>query len=228
MSLAYAAGMLLFAYLMGSIPTGYWLVKALKKIDIRTIGSGSTGATNVLRAAGKGPAVFTLVFDVLKGYIPVALAGSLETSLWSGLPLYYPHLLPTLAAIIAIIGHSKSIFLGFSGGKSAATTLGTLYGLNTAAASATFGLWILIVATTKIVSLASIIAAFACPLFMFIFAAPPAVLIFAGVACIYVVARHKDNIKRLMAGTESKIGDKPKIAAIPESQPAGNETKEGE
>jgi glycerol-3-phosphate acyltransferase PlsY len=215
MSIAYAIGILIFSYVAGSIPTGYWLVKSLKGIDIRTIGSGSTGATNVLRSAGKGAALFTLVFDVFKGYVPVMLAVYLEESVWSTLPFNYPNTIPTLVAIIAIVGHSKSIFLGFSGGKSAATTLGTLYGLNPAAASLTFGLWIAIVYFSKIVSLASIIAALACPLFMFICGAPPAVLIFSLVACVYVVARHKDNIKRLMAGTESKIGSK---ATVP---PAG-------
>jgi len=213
MTVAYAVGVILLAYLLGSIPTGYWLVKSLKGIDIRTIGSGSTGATNVLRAAGKGAGIFTLVFDVVKGYVPVVLAASMEDSYWSTIPGYYPHLIPTLAAIIAIIGHSKSIFLGFSGGKSAATTLGTLYGLKSLAASSTFATWIAIVATTKLVSLASIVAAVACPVFMFLFKAPPAVLVFSMVACVFVVVRHKDNIKRLLAGTESKIGDKPKPVA---------------
>lgn len=213
MNIAYAIGMILFSYLAGSIPTGYWLVKALKGIDIRTIGSGSTGATNVLRAAGKGAALFVMVFDITKGYIPVMLATMFEESIWQTLPYYYPHTIPTVVAIIAIIAHSKSIFLGFNGGKSAATTLGTLYGLNPAAASLTFGLWIAIVFLSKFVSLASISAAIACPVFMYFCGAPPAVLVFSLVACVYVVARHKDNLKRLLAGTESKIGQKPKPAA---------------
>ncbi len=223
MSTAYAIGILLLAYVAGSIPTGYWVVKSLKGIDIRTIGSGSTGATNVLRAAGKGAGIFVLVFDVIKGYIPVALAAYLEQSVWNTLPFYYPHLIPTLVAIICIVGHSKSIFLGFSGGKSAATTLGTLYGLNPMAASLTFGWWIAIVFVSKFVSLASITAALACPAFMYFCGAPPAVLVFSLVACVYVVVRHKDNIKRLMAGTESKIGDKPKQPQTPPQEIRGTD-----
>lgn len=212
MSVACAIGIVVLAYLLGSIPTGFWLVKALKGIDIRTIGSGSTGATNVLRAAGKGAGIFTLVFDVIKGYVPVALAVALEDSVWSTLPFNYPHLIPALVAITAIVGHSKSIFLGFGGGKSAATTLGTLYGLNPLVATCTFGTWIFIVATTKIVSLASIIAAIACPGFFYMFKAPLAVQIFSLVAAFYVVIRHRSNIKRLLEGTESKIGDKSRAA----------------
>lgn len=213
MSTAYAIGIILLGYLLGSIPTGYWVVKASKGIDIRQIGSGSTGATNVLRAAGKGAALFVLIADILKGFAPVFGATMLEGTVWNTLPFYYPHLIPVLVAIIAIIGHSKSIFLNFTGGKSAATTLGTLYGLNPLAATLTFGLWILIVFTTKIVSLASIIAAVACPIIMHLCGAPPAVLIFSIVAAVYVVVRHKANIKRILAGTEAKLGDKPKPVA---------------
>lgn len=219
MSIAYAAGIILLSYLLGSIPTGYWVVKSLKGVDIRQIGSGSTGATNVLRAAGKGAALFVLIADILKGFAPVYGAAMLEGTVWNTLPFYYPHLIPVLVAIIAIIGHSKSIFLNFTGGKSAATTLGTLYGLNPLAATLTFGLWILIVFATKIVSLASITAALACPVLMYLCGAPPAVLAFSIVAAVYVVLRHKSNIKRILAGTEAKLGDKPKPApgAEPES-----------
>ncbi len=210
MTIAYAIGIIILGYLLGSIPTGYWVVKSLKGIDIRQVGSGSTGATNVLRAAGKGAGLFVLVADVMKGFIPVYCASLLESSLWSALPFYQPYMIPAAVAIIAIIGHSKSIFLNFTGGKSAATTLGTLYGLNPLAATLTFGLWILIVATTKIVSLASIIAAVACPILMIVCGAPPVVIGFSVVAAAYVVLRHKANIQRIMAGTEAKLGDKPK------------------
>lgn len=227
MSIAFAVGIIILGYLLGSIPTGYWVVKAVKGIDIRQVGSGSTGATNVLRAAGKGAALFVLIADIMKGFLPVFGAAMLEGTLWSTLPFYYPHLIPVLVAIIAIIGHSKSIFLNFTGGKSAATTLGTLYGLNPPAATLTFGLWILIVFTTKTVSLASITAAIACPVLMYLCGAPPAVLVFSLVAAYYVVIRHKENIKRILAGTEAKLGDKPKPveqSANPTASPetAGN------
>ncbi|MDZ4832621.1 MAG: glycerol-3-phosphate 1-O-acyltransferase PlsY [Candidatus Melainabacteria bacterium] len=218
MNIAYAAGIIILGYLLGAIPTGYWVVKVVKGVDIRQIGSGSTGATNVLRAAGKGAALFVLIVDIMKGFVPVYASQMLEGPVWSTLPFYYPQVIPVLVAIIAIVGHSKSIFLNFTGGKSAATTLGTLYGLNIMAASLTFGLWILIVLTTKIVSLASVVAAISCPVIMYLCGAPPAVLVFSLVAAVYVVLRHKTNIKRILEGTEAKLGDKAK--APPESASA--------
>src|SRR5215813_1781309 len=119
--MAYALGLIILGYLMGSLPTGYWLVKALKGIDVRTVGSGSTGATNVLRAAGKGAAAFVLLVDAAKGYLPVWLSIYLESQgLLSGTPLPDLHLIPPAVALAALVGHSKSLFLKFQGGKSAA------------------------------------------------------------------------------------------------------------
>ncbi len=212
MTVGYAIGILLVAYILGSIPTGFWLVKALKGVDIRTIGSGSTGATNVLRAAGKGAGVFVLVADVFKGYVAVALAGWLEST-WSGLPFAQPYMIPAFAGLFAIIGHSRSIFLKFTGGKSAATTLGALLGMQAVGGLLTFGTWILLVATTKIVSLASIIAAISCPIWMYLVQSPPAVVAFSMAACVFVIVRHRANITRLLNGTEPKIGSKSKTAA---------------
>src|SRR5438045_6917320 len=136
-----AIGMILFGYLLGSIPSGYWLVKALKRIDLRSVGSGSTGATNVLRAAGKFAAVCVLLFDVFKGYLPVWLAQVVEAQPQYAVPLSDWHILPTIAALAALIGHSKSIFLKFQGGKSAATALGTLLACQIGGGLAVFALW---------------------------------------------------------------------------------------
>ena len=127
---------LLVAYFCGAIPTGYWVVKALKQVDLTKIGSGSTGTTNVLRIAGKGAAAFVFVVDVAKGYLPVLVAILALRHGWvpeiANSPL--GPWLPVAAAILAIVGHSKSIFLNWRGGKSAATGLGTLIAMNLPAA----------------------------------------------------------------------------------------------
>lgn len=222
MILGYAVAMVFAAYVIGSIPTGYWLVKALKGIDVRTVGSGSTGATNVLRAAGKPAALFVFFFDIFKGWLAVVLAVAFEEQLWSQMPNYIPHLIPTISGFVAIFGHSRSIFLGFKGGKSAATTLGTLIGLNHGVAIGTFGTWLVVLALSKIVSLASIIASFACPISAFVVKAPTSVLIFCVFACIFVVTRHRSNVKRLMEGTEPKLGQKPKLNQANENKQESN------
>lgn len=202
-----AVAFLLVTYLCGAIPTGYWVGKA-KGIDITKEGSGSTGATNVLRCVGKAEALFVLIFDILKGYGPVAFAIATEPSHWSKIPHLPPHTISVVAALIAIIGHSKSVFLGFKGGKSAATTLGTLLALNLAVGLLTFTTWLVVLFLFKIVSVASIVASVACPILFAIFHSPYMVQGFSIIACIYVIARHQTNIKRLLAGTEPKIGKK--------------------
>jgi glycerol-3-phosphate acyltransferase PlsY len=212
-----------FSYILGSIPTGYWVGMALKGIDVRKEGSKSTGATNVLRLVGKGPALFVLAVDVLKGYIPVALAAAMENgqvtlALNLDSQIASLHVLAPAAALAALIGHSKSLFLGFSGGKSAATGLGTLLGLNAACAGATLSIWLLVLAASKIVSLASIIAVCTTPLWMWLFhpgapQTPATYIAYAFLALFYVTLRHKANIGRLLKGTEPKIGQKAKEAS---------------
>ncbi|HEY9784985.1 MAG TPA: glycerol-3-phosphate 1-O-acyltransferase PlsY [Candidatus Obscuribacterales bacterium] len=197
---------ILGAYILGSIPTGYWLVKALKGIDVREHGSKSTGATNVLRVAGKGPALFVFAFDLLKGYAPVLLAVHLENSA-SGASAG-AHVLPPLAALAAIVGHSKSVFLGMQGGKSAATGLGTYFALNPTAAALTFVTWLVVLGAGRIVSLASILAVAVSPLYFFVLNSPTAYVVYAFLGFVYVTMRHKANIKRLMEGREPRIGQK--------------------
>ena len=207
--------LLVIAYLFGAIPTGYWVVKAMKNIDLRQIGSGSTGTTNVLRTAGKGAAALVFFVDVAKGYVPVLLS---ILALDKG---FVPELagsafgawLPFFCALLALIGHSKSIFLGWQGGKSAATGLGTMMAMNTPAALCTFGIFVAVVYFSRYVSLGSMLAVCASPLLMYFFA-PKAIPFIAFCLCgaFYVVARHKANIKRLMEGTEPKIGQKVSVA----------------
>ncbi len=211
----------LCAYLLGSIPTGYWTVKLCKGIDVRTVGSGSTGATNVLRAAGKGPAGFVFFFDIFKGWLAVWIAVVVH-QLWvshSGLPpelqlstdspLVQYALMPPLCGLLCVVGHSKSIFLKFGGGKSAATALGGLIGMNYLCAAGTFGIWLFVLGVSRFVSAASIAAGLGAPVTMYLAGGAPSFVVYAFVAGMYVVVRHRSNMKRLIAGTEPRLGSKP-------------------
>lgn len=195
------------SYVMGSIPTGYWLTKALKGIDIRDYGSGSTGATNVWRCVGKGPSIAVFFIDLAKGLIPVRAAIALLTIPdFAAMDMY--HLLPVLAALAALIGHSKSVFLNFQGGKSAATGLGTLLALKPIVGASTFATWLLLLFAFKIVSLASIIATGFCGVYMAMAKMPVSYIVYCILGFAYVTYRHKANIQRMLNGTEPRIGKK--------------------
>ena len=207
---------LLLAYFCGAIPAGYWLVKALMQVDLTKVGSGGTGATNVLRTAGKGAAAVVFVVDVAKGYAPVLAA---ILALKNGL---VPEIansplgpwLPFAAAILAVVGHSKSIFLNWRGGKSAATGFGAMMAMNLPAALCAFAIFVTIVWLTRYVSLASIVAVSCSPVLMYLFdptAIPYVALCLCG--AVYVVARHRANIRQLMQGTEPRIGQKAELKA---------------
>lgn len=217
--------MIAIAYVAGSIPTGYWVAKAVKGIDIREHGSKSTGATNVLRCVGKGPALFVFLFDIFKGYAPVAAAAYFDGGRQDWALFGMTHVCAPLCALAALIGHSKSIFLGFQGGKSAATGLGTVIALNNAVGALLFATWLLVLGVTKIVSVASIVAVWMLPVYFFVLGCPPAQVAYGVMALIYVTLRHKANIKRLMEGTEPKVGQKAKnAAAAAEKKTTGNES----
>jgi acyl phosphate:glycerol-3-phosphate acyltransferase len=205
-TLLWAAGLILLAYVAGSIPTGYWM-GLTKGIDTRTVGSGSTGATNVLRSVGKKEALVVFMVDIAKGYLPVWWAMTLEPSLWSSLGLP-PYTIPVAVALMPVVGHSRSIFLKFTGGKSAATGLGTCLALNPLAAGIIFATWIVVLATSKIVSLASISASAVAPFVFYFYGSPPTIIGFSVVGSLYVIIRHRSNLKRLMNGSEPRIGKK--------------------
>ena len=190
---------ILVAYLIGSIPTGYLIVKSKTGEDIRTIGSGSTGATNVKRVLGKKWFFITLLLDAFKGALPVILA-TLFISAGKSLGLA-----PVLASIAVILGHSKSCFLGFKGGKSVASGVGTILALNWMVGALIAIIWGTITYTTKYVSVGSIIALLISPILMYAFKAPIAYICYCALGAIYIVYLHRENIQRLIAGNENKV-----------------------
>lgn len=193
----------LSAYIIGSIPTGYILVKALKGIDIRKEGSGSTGATNVKRILGRWAFVTVMTIDALKGWLPVLVAKYLEAKFHIFPTL---HILPVIVSIAVILGHSKSIFLEFAGGKSVASGVGTIFGLYFPTGLITAVLWALITYTTRYVSVGSIIAVLLTSVWMFIFKQPVSYIMYCLLGGLYITLfLHRENIKRLFAGTENKI-----------------------
>lgn len=187
------------AYLIGSIPTGYIIVKAKTGQDIRTVGSGSTGATNVKRVLGKNYFFLVMLLDALKGALPVVLAKLFATV---GVSL---GLAPVIAAVAVIIGHSKSIFLQFKGGKSVASGVGTILALNWVVGLIIALVWGVITYTTKYVSVGSIIALVVSPFVMYFLGAPIAYVAYCALGAIYIVYLHRENIKRLINGNENKV-----------------------
>ncbi|MEB3277524.1 MAG: glycerol-3-phosphate 1-O-acyltransferase PlsY [Lyngbya sp.] len=208
-------GLLVAAYLLGSIPTGYLVARGFYGIDLRQVGSGSTGATNVLRSCGKSPALFVLSVDILKGVAAIALvfwiyslsitpqiAASANIS-DVNLFLYW---MTTGAGLMALLGHTKPVWIGFQGGKAVATSLGILLAFNWQLGLATLGIFALFLAISRIVSLSSIAGAVGIASLMVITGQPLPYQIFGIVGGIYVILRHRTNIERLLKGTEPRIG----------------------
>ncbi|WLT39587.1 glycerol-3-phosphate 1-O-acyltransferase PlsY [Synechocystis sp. B12] len=207
--------LLLITYLMGSIPTGYLAGKLLLGIDIREHGSKSTGATNVFRTLGKPAAIAVLAIDISKGIMAVALgAGHLQRRLVAGPTSGWQNWLTLGVAIAVVLGHSKSIFLKFSGGKSVATSLGVLFMLNIWLALGTLATFLTVIFFTRIVSLSSIVAAIAVNGIALALQLPPPYLAFTFLAGMYVIVRHRTNIERILQGTEPKLGEK--VSSVPD------------
>ena len=194
---------LLLGYLLGSIPSGFLAGQWCKGIDLRTIGSGSTGATNVLRNVGKGPALAVFFFDVAKGAAAVLLARSLNPT--SALIDW----IQVLAGLAALAGHIWPVWLGFKGGKAVATGFGMFLGLAWPVGLACFGMFMAVFSISRIVSLASVVAAVSLPLLMAAGSDSNANLVVALMAMLLVLWRHRGNIQRLINGTEPQMGQKP-------------------
>ena len=190
--------LLAIGYLMGAIPSGYLAGRWLKGIDLRDCGSGSTGATNVLRNVGKGPALVVFLIDVGKGALAVLLAKSVGLSDW----------LQVLTGLAALAGHIWPVWLGWKGGKAVATGLGMFLGLAWPVGLACFGLFMAVISIFRIVSLSSVVAAISLPVLMVLSGGSSAYVMVAFVASLMVLWRHRSNIERLLAGTEPKIGQK--------------------
>jgi acyl phosphate:glycerol-3-phosphate acyltransferase len=182
------------AFALGSFPTGV-IVARLRGVDLRKVGSGNIGATNVGRALGKGWAIFVLVVDALKGYAPVALATGLTS--------------PPVVAVVAtaaVLGHMFSVFLKGRGGKGVATSLGAALALSPWAALLSAAVYALVFAISRISSLGSLCGVLAFPLALLLLGdREPAHLAFAGVMAVLVSARHKDNLRRLARGEEAPV-----------------------
>jgi acyl phosphate:glycerol-3-phosphate acyltransferase len=185
-------------YGLGSIPTGLLIARWQTGVDIRQHGSGNIGMTNVLRAVGKGAAALTLVGDLAKGVIPVLLALAWLSSPWS----------IGLVALAAIIGHMYPLFAGFHGGKGVATTLGASIPILFGPLLIAFVVWAACVAFRRQVSFGSLAAAASLPITALLWGAPAPYVLYALVAAALIWYRHRENIERLLAGTEPTIGQR--------------------
>lgn len=191
----YFIAALVFGYLLGSIPFGLILTRLAGLGDVRKIGSGNIGATNVLRTGHKGLAAATLLADALKGTLAVVVAG-----LWG------PNT-ALLAALGAFLGHLFPVWLGFKGGKGVATFLGCLLGLKPVAALAFAGIWLAVAAIMRYSSLSALVASAATPAVLWLLGDRQAAELFV-VLVVLLWWKHSTNIKRLLAGTEGRIGQK--------------------
>ncbi|MDO9535777.1 MAG: glycerol-3-phosphate 1-O-acyltransferase PlsY [Bacillota bacterium] len=190
--------LILVSYLLGSISFGYLVAKRIKGVDIRKLGSGNTGATNISRVIGTKYAVLVLILDALKGLAAILLSSYLSGAM----------LVILLCGLAVIAGHNWPVFFAFKGGRGGATTLGVFMGLAPAATTVVFTIFILVIIITRYVSLGTIIAAISIPVSMFILHYPTGYIIFGLAVCLILIWKHIPNIKRLIKGKESKWGEK--------------------
>jgi len=190
------AAIVVFGYLLGSCPWGYWLVRTFRGEDVRSHGSGGIGASNVWRAHGRRLGIPVVALDTLKGFVP-ALVGVLLVS----------HLCGILAGGAAMLGHARPIYLRFErGGKMVATCGGVLFAVAPWVALTVGGFWLVVFALTRYTSVASVLAAVALPMAAVGLGYPLAVIVFAAVTGLAIVFLHRSNLRRLRAGTESRFG----------------------
>ena len=199
------------AYLLGSIPFGYLLVRIFRNEDIRAQGSGNIGATNVARSGAKGLGVATLLLDLGKAYVAVLVARHLAVG--AGVAGVYD--VEVAAAVAAVLGHVYPVWLGFRGGKGVASALGVFLALTWPSGLAIFVVFLVVFALTRYVSLASIVGSATFPLFGFHFVKPWTPMVVFGFLFIplLIIVKHHSNIRRLLSGTESRFGTKKPEAA---------------
>ena len=190
------AGLLIVAYFIGSIPTGYWLGLAWKGIDVRKQGSGNLGATNVFRVLGTFPGLLTLAIDILKGWVPV---------LWTRHLFPQSLSLALAAGLAAILGHTTSVFVRFRGGKGVATSAGVFAALLPLPFTAAAVVFAIVFAATRFVSLGSMLAVLTLAASSFMVSAPRPLSWAAVLVAVFVVWTHRSNIQRLRNGTENRL-----------------------
>jgi glycerol-3-phosphate acyltransferase PlsY len=186
------------AYLIGAIPVGFLVARLFGGLDIREAGSGSIGATNVLRTLGKLPAILTLIGDVAKGYLAVYVAAAIIPAAWAAAG----------GAVLAIVGNCWSVFLRFRGGKGVATGFGAFLSLTPWATGPAALVWLVVTASFRYVSLASIMACLCLPLGVAILGYPWAAVLAAAAASVIIIVRHRANLSRLMSGREPRLGER--------------------
>ena len=205
------AGYCLFSFIIGSIPTGL-LVSRTRGIDLRKVGSGNIGATNVLRAMGKGAALLTLIGDMLKGALPLLIYrwGILGTPylIQGQLSMVSPELFVGMTGLFAILGHNFSLFLKFRGGKGVATSFGVLFAYSPYVGLLTAIFWLLAAKRTKYSSLSALIAFGLLPFSIYMLDFSKEKLMIGIAIAFLIFIRHAGNIKRLVQGTESRIGQR--------------------
>ncbi|MBI1883785.1 MAG: glycerol-3-phosphate 1-O-acyltransferase PlsY [Chlamydiae bacterium] len=192
---------LLLSYLIGSIPTGFLMAKKLKGIDIRTVGSGNMGASNVIRTLGKIPGILTLVIDMAKGLVSVLGVARI----FHGPGIHFSDM-QLACAVASIAGHNWTCFLNFKGGKGVATSAGAFFGLAPLVTLCLVAVWSFVAFSTRYISVASIIASMALPVLLFLFDKPLSWVVTGFILSWVSIWKHRGNIKRLMAGTENRIG----------------------
>ncbi len=193
---------LLAAYLIGAIPVGFLVARAAAGTDIRRSGSGNIGATNVLRTLGKGPAILTLLGDIVKGYLAVSAAGAIGAEPWAAAG----------GAVAAIVGNCWPVFLAFRGGKGVATGLGAFLALIPWAVAPAAVLWLAVTAVSRYVSLASVVACLSLPVSAALLGYLRHAVIAAVVAAAIILWRHRENLARLAGGTERRLGERARTA----------------
>lgn len=190
---------LLFSYLLGSIPNGYIFGKQFAGKDIRNYGSGNVGATNVARVAGYKVGLLVAILDITKGFLSVYIAKSFLLPEYSMTFVF-------IAAILAIIGHNWSMFLSFQGGKGVATSVGVILSLFPMSFIVLFIVWITMIFITKMVSVGSILGAISLPIsILFIYSSESSYIIFGIIIAALVIFSHRSNIKRILKGNENKM-----------------------
>lgn len=197
------------AYLVGSLSFAVIVSRAFGLADPRSYGSKNPGATNVLRSGHRGAAILTLVFDALKGYVPVWLA------LWLAPRFGFGEFTIAAVGLAAFLGHLWPVFFRFQGGKGVATAAGVLLAFNPWLGLATLATWLIIALFFRYASLASIVAAVFAPFYQLLIWEPSPLAIAVFAMSLLLVWRHSGNIRKLLAGTESRIGQKASVAAPP-------------